>query len=105
MAEKIKPCPFCGAGADVHFHSDPNAISIMCGTYSVECRLCTCVLRGFVSSGEAIERWNRREAYKEQAKARDEFMGVVYDELSDDADNCRANRIIDAADEYAESLM
>lgn len=28
-------------------------------------------------------------------------MTVVYDELSDDIDNCRANRIIDAADKYA----
>ena len=33
--------------------------------------------------------------------ARDKFMNIVYAELSDDSDNCRANRIIDAADEYA----
>ena len=31
-------------------------------------------------------------------------MDVVYDELSDDADNCRANRIIDAADEIYDVL-
>ena len=30
---------------------------------------------------------------------RDEFMDLVYAELSDDGDNYRANRIIDAADE------
>ena len=35
-------------------------------------------------------------------EAREKFMTVVYDELSDDSDNCRANRIIDAADEYVE---
>lgn len=35
---------------------------------------------------------------------RDEFMSLVYDELHSDGDNCRANRIIDAADEYAESM-
>lgn len=34
---------------------------------------------------------------------RDEFMEMVYDELHSDGDNYRANRIIDAADEYAET--
>lgn len=33
---------------------------------------------------------------------REEFMDIVYDELYSDGDNNRANRIIDAADEYAE---
>lgn len=33
---------------------------------------------------------------------REEFMDMVYSELHSDGDNCRANRIIDAADEYAE---
>ena len=33
---------------------------------------------------------------------RTEFMSLVYNELHSDGDNCRANRIIDAADEYAE---
>ena len=32
---------------------------------------------------------------------REEFSDLVYDELCDDSDNCRANRIIDAADDYA----
>lgn len=36
---------------------------------------------------------------------RTEFMSLVYDELQSDCDNNRANRIIDAADEYAESTM
>lgn len=34
---------------------------------------------------------------------RDEFMNYVYDELHDDGNNFRANCIIDAAEEYAES--
>ena len=38
-------------------------------------------------------------------EVREKFMTVVYDELSDDSDNCRANRIIDAADEYVEEVM
>ena len=33
---------------------------------------------------------------------REEFMDIVYSELHSDSDNYRANRIIDAADEYAE---
>lgn len=33
---------------------------------------------------------------------REEFIDIVYSELHSDDDNCRANRIIDAADEYAE---
>lgn len=32
---------------------------------------------------------------------REEFMDLVYSELHDDGTNDRANRIIDAADEYA----
>ena len=32
---------------------------------------------------------------------REEFMDIVYYELDSDDDNYRANRIIDAADEYA----
>ena len=33
---------------------------------------------------------------------REKFMDIVYSELHSDGDNYRANRIIDAADEYAE---
>ena len=32
--------------------------------------------------------------------SREEFMDLVYSELDDDEDNYRANRIIDAADDY-----
>jgi len=38
-------------------------------------------------------------------EVREKFMDIVYDELSNDSDNCRANRIIDAADEYVEEVM
>ena len=33
---------------------------------------------------------------------REEFMDLVYDELYSDSDNNRANRIIDAADDYVD---
>ena len=36
---------------------------------------------------------------------REDFLDVVYTELVDDLDNNRANRIIEAADEYVESYV
>lgn len=46
----------------------------------------------------------RRNGGSNNSNAREDFMDIVYNELSDDSDNCRANRIIDAADEYADSF-
>lgn len=51
-----------------------------------------------------IELKERRNCGSNNSNARKDFMDIVYDELSDDANNCRANRIIDAADEYADSF-
>ena len=36
---------------------------------------------------------------------REDFLDVVYTELADDIDNNRANRIIEAADEYVENYV
>lgn len=52
-----------------------------------------------------IELKERRNGGSFNSNARKDFMDIVYDELSDDSDNCRANRIIDAADEYVEEVM
>ena len=46
----------------------------------------------------------RRNGGSNNSDAREDFMAIVYNELSDDVDNCRANRIIDAADVYADSF-
>ena len=35
---------------------------------------------------------------------RDDFMNDIYEELREDADNCRANRIIDRFDEAIEII-
>ena len=51
-----------------------------------------------------IELKERRNRGSNNSDAREDFMHTVYCELSDDTDNCRANRIIDAADEYADSF-
>lgn len=45
--------------------------------------------------------WLNQEVITEK-EVREDFLEVVYRELSDDVDNCRANRIIDAADECME---
>ncbi len=51
-----------------------------------------------------IELKERRNGGSYNSNARKDFMDIVYDELSDDEDNFRANRIIDAADVYADSF-
>lgn len=54
-----------------------------------------------------VERGKVRRMTKQELlqAAREDFMFIVYNELSDDSDNCRANRIIEAADEYVEEVM
>ena len=52
-----------------------------------------------------IELKERRNGGSYNSNARKDFMDIVYDELSDDEDNFRANRIIDAADAYADSFQ
>ena len=51
-----------------------------------------------------IELKERRNGGSYNSDAREDFVDIVYDELSDDEDNLRANRIIDAADAYADSF-
>lgn len=51
-----------------------------------------------------IELKERMNCGANNSNARKDFMDIVYDELSDDEDNLRANRIIDAADAYADSF-
>ena len=53
-----------------------------------------------------IEWWNTRKSMERIVERleeyRDDFMNDVYEELREDADNCRANRIIDRFDEVTE---
>ena len=51
-----------------------------------------------------IELKERRNGGSYNSNARKDFMDIVYYELSDDEDTLRANRIIDAADAYADSF-
>ena len=98
MNEELKPCPCCGSKrAYRHRMASNNRSRIYC----FDCGIGTPY---FLDIKDAEKVWNRRAGGIKLAEARNEFMDVVYDELSDDADNCRANRIIDAADEIYEVL-
>lgn len=57
MAEKIKPCPFCGS-KDIEilewtFKNDIN-------TWQVECQECGVSGSMYSIKAEAVEEWNRR---------------------------------------------
>lgn len=54
MAEKLKPCPFCGGEAVVDMDES------WFWEWEVFCIKCGCALGHFDTEEEAIERWNRR---------------------------------------------
>lgn len=51
------------------------------------------------------EEWVEENNDDNREANREEFMNIVYNELNSDPDNNRANRIIDAADEYVDATM
>ena len=55
MAEKLKPCPFCGGEAEL-----VNIGTNLCDPITVECKQCKCNTQWFDRSCDAIEAWNRR---------------------------------------------
>jgi len=54
---------------------------------------------------EWLEPWTEEWTEKRNDDNREAFMAIVYDELNSDPDNNRANRIIDAADEYVDNTI
>ncbi len=55
--DKLKPCPFCGAEAEVIIH--PYTVQI--DVFGVECTRCGCKTeQNYTSKIGAIGAWNRR---------------------------------------------
>lgn len=62
MAEKLKPCPFCGGEADVHYFAhDDSECTVMCSNpncrVSVNARSCGSMTTAY---NRARKLWNRR---------------------------------------------
>jgi len=54
---KLKPCPFCGATAEVHKHYPPFGGRVR---VTVRCTICRCNSGEWGRTDKAIEAWNRR---------------------------------------------
>lgn len=98
---KLLRCPFCGGEAELLKGQCEIDNYVMC----LECRSKT---KLYNTKASAIKAWNTRKPMERIAERleeyRDDFMNDVYEELREDADNCRANRIIDRFDEVTEIL-
>ena len=49
---ELKPCPFCGCGAEMFVRGDDR--------YTARCRSCFCGTGEYKDPGRASEAWNRR---------------------------------------------
>ena len=92
---ELKRCPFCGGEA-----------KLMDNGHWVWCQHCLVESAYYDTREEAIKAWNTRipmqNIVERLEEYRDDFMDDIYEELREDADNCRANRIIDRFDEAIE---
>lgn len=80
-----------------------NPESHMWSTELDICPDCWHEMKDYLVAVHGVDANKKRRAKENREKeARNEFMNLIYDELHSDGDNCRANRIIDAADRYAE---
>lgn len=116
MSDELLPCPFCGIDGmyEIIINNDlgDTEPALFCNackmTFQVEndspymnadetYKYLKEKLHKTFNTRKPMERIvERLENY------RDYFMDVVYDELIDDSDNCRANRIIDRFDDAIE---
>ena len=61
MSEKLKPCPFCGGNASLHF--DPEGVKDTMGrkwAYTITCNRCAASSGLCFSMEQAVDAWNRR---------------------------------------------
>lgn len=94
--KRLLPCPFCGGEAVLTKGLCELDNYIVC----VSCRTRT---KFFNTKGSAITAWNTRKPMERILERleeyRDDFVDDIYEELRDDSDNLRANRIIGRFDE------
>ena len=105
-SDKLLRCPFCGGEASLLTHTDLKNRMY----YYVECSGYNCLIAPFTyyatDEEEVIKLWNTRKPMERVIdrleEYRDNFMDDVYEELRDDSDNLRANRIIERFDDAIE---
>lgn len=102
---KLKPCPFCGGEARLQQRARTSH-----GFYVI-CKNCGCRTPFYQYQFDSVEKlreeaitaWNTRKpvaaVLDRLEEYRDEFMDDIYNELREDTDNLRANRIIERFDE------
>lgn len=56
MADKLKPCPFCGGEAEI----TKTFLYGKVAGYFASCKKCDCQLRTYASKQGAKNSWNRR---------------------------------------------
>ena len=97
-SEVLLPCPFCGGEAELDIDD--------LGNWLVRCKKCFCRTSRSMSKFFPTVSWSTRKPMQEIVERleeyREDFMHDVYEELRDDCDNCRANRIIERFDEAIE---
>lgn len=59
MAEKLKPCPFCGGEAEL-VNIDAAGVQGIPDPVTVCCKECKCSTNWFSKEWEAIDAWNSR---------------------------------------------
>lgn len=86
---ELKPCPFCGHGADVYDRDIHNDIAI-------ECSFCNCVLTTFYDKEYAVKIWNTRHQPLEPMYYPSEQMTSI---------NILMKRFTDLASKYGKALQ
>lgn len=124
-SEDLLNCPFCGGEAELKYERQNFPFSEERNSFVVTCKNCGCSTSYFSEMNiyyskdykekekelkeKTIKTWNTRKPMERILERleeyRDDFMNDIYEELRDDTDNLRANRIIDRFDEAIAIVM